>query len=78
MLAAIDVGALLKVIAASLVAGVAVTTLFSIAILAMTRSAERRRGGDHVAAGTLGLIGVVGLLAVAVVVGLGLQIMVTK
>ena len=78
MLAAIDVGALLKVIAASLVAGVAVTTLFSIAILAMIRSAERRRGGDNVAAGTLGLIGFVGLLAVAVVVGFGLQIMVTK
>ena len=63
MLAAVlDTGALLEVIWVSLVAGIGVTAVFSLALLGGTRFSESRRAGRTGAAAGLGLLGALSTL----------------
>ncbi len=69
ILASVDTGALLKVLYSSLVAGVGVAVVFSLAVLGATRSADMRRAGRSGAAtGYAALAGLAILLSGAIVV----------
>ncbi len=74
----VDAEALLSVVAASLVAGLGLTLLFSIAIASATRAAELRRDGRRTGAFALGALVVVGLLGCIALVAVGLEVMVSK
>jgi hypothetical protein len=76
--AIVDTEALLSVVVASLVAGIGLTSLFSIVIFTATRSAELRRAGNWVAATVLTALAGIGLLGCAALVGFGIQIMASK
>lgn len=79
MLASIvDVNTLLKVAAASFLAGVGVTTAFSLAIVGATRMVDMRRAGRGVEAGGYAALMVLGLLASAAAVVFGVVVMTTK
>jgi hypothetical protein len=78
MLAAVEAGQLLQVVWVSLLAGVGVTALFSVVVLAAVRSAEARRAGrDAAFAGYMALAGVA-LVTFGVAVALGVQVMLAK
>jgi hypothetical protein len=64
--AIVDVGALFKVLYASLLAGVGVAIAFSLAIYGTTRAAEERRGGHRPPT-----LAFATLAAVAILVSLG-------
>ena len=67
--ALIDTGALLKLLYSSLLAGVSVAIVFSLAILGATRSSDMRRAGRSTAAGAYVALTVLALiLAVAIVI----------
>ena len=74
----IDTGALLKTVAAALVAGVGVTLIFSLAILGATRFAEMNRDGRPVAAASFGALAIVALAAAAAAVTIGIIVMASK
>jgi hypothetical protein len=77
VLAAVEAGDIIEVIWVSLVAGVFVTTAFSLVVLGSARSAEARRTGQG--SGVLwGGLAVVALTAFAVAVGYGVHIMLSK
>src|SRR5207244_7697500 len=61
----VDTGALLRTVAAALVAGVGVTLMFSLAILGATRFAEMNGDGRPVAAASFGALAIVGPVAAA-------------
>jgi hypothetical protein len=66
----IDTDALLKMAYSSLIAGVAVAVIFSVAILGATRSGDMRRAGRGGAAAAyvaLAILGVLGSVAIIVV-----------
>ena len=68
--ALIDTHALLKLAYSSLIAGVAVAVVFSVAILGATRSGDMRRaqrGGAAAAYAALAVAGVIGSVAIIVV-----------
>ncbi len=69
MAAILDTGALLEVIWVSLVAGVGVTVVYSVALLGGTRFSEARRDGRSGAATLFGALAVVASLAFAFGVG---------
>jgi hypothetical protein len=77
-LAAVEAGLLLEVVWVSLVAGVAVTVLFSLVVLFGARSAESRRGGASGAAMGYAALALVSFAVFAVVVGYGVNIMLSK
>ncbi len=67
--AAIDTGALVKMLYSSLLAGIGVSVIFSVAVLGATRSADMRRvkrGGAAMAYATLAIVGL--LITTGVVV----------
>jgi hypothetical protein len=74
----VDVSTLLKLVAASLGAGVGITVAFSVVILGATRSLERRRDGSAVGAGAWAVVAVVAFLVFAATVGYGIHVMTTK
>jgi hypothetical protein len=74
----VDTQALLKTIAASFIAGVGVTLIFSIAILGASRFADMNRDGRPAAAVAFGLLGVLALLAAGAAVVLGIIVMTRK
>ena len=74
----VDTQALLKTIAASFIAGVGVTMIFSIAILGASRFADMNRDRRSAAAVAFGLLGVVALLAAGAAVVLGIIVMTRK
>ncbi|TMK73016.1 MAG: hypothetical protein E6G49_05995 [Actinobacteria bacterium] len=74
----VDTQALLKTIAASFIAGVGVTMIFSIAVLGASRFADMNRDGRPAAAVAFGLLGVVALLAAGAAVVLGIIVMTRK
>ena len=76
--AVVDTGALLKVIAASLVAGVGVTVAFSIALAGAIRFVDLRRDGRPVEAGVLALVAFVGLAVSVAAVAAGILVMTQK
>lgn len=72
------VAALVEVAVAALLAGIGVTAVFSVAILASSRLAEQRRAGHRTAATAWGVVAGVSLLMVAAGVAYGLQVMTSK
>jgi len=74
----VDTDALLKTIGASLIAGVGVTLIFSIAILGASRFADMNRDGRPAAAVAFGLVGLVALLAAGAAVTVGIIAMTQK
>ncbi len=74
----VDTGALLKAVAAALIAGVGVTFIFSVAILGASRFVDRSRDGRPAAAFAFGTLGVVALAAALGIVTLGIIVMTRK
>jgi hypothetical protein len=70
--------ALLETVIASVVAGVGVTFVFSIAIWGVARFADLSRSERPLAAGAAALVAVVALLGTAAVVGFGIVVMTSK
>ena len=74
----VDTEALWQTVVAAFVAGVGVTTIFSVAILGFARSAEATRNGRSGEAFFFGMLAAVGLLATAAAVVLAVIVMTTK
>ena len=70
----VDVGALLSVIVASLVAGAGLVLAFSVAIFSATRAAELRRAGAMGGATLLALITIVASAACVAMVAFGIYL----
>jgi hypothetical protein len=78
MIALVDTEALGETVLAAIVAGVAVTLVFSIAIMGAARFAEESRGGRPVAAAAFAVVAAAaGVLFVALIV-FGLVVMTSK
>ena len=75
---AVDTRALWQVIWVSLVAGVAISALFSFIIVGSARASDARRAGRGGAATAYGALALIGFLLFAFGVVLGVQAMVTK
>jgi hypothetical protein len=75
---AVDTHLLWQVIWVSLLAGVGISALFSVVILAATRAGDARRAGRRGAAAGLGALALVAFLLFAGGVALGVQAMITK
>ena len=76
--AAIDTTALLKLFYSSLLAGVGVAIVFSVAILGVTRSSDMRRENRTGAATIYAVIAAVGLLVAMAIVVYGLILVARK
>jgi MFS family permease len=76
--AAINTHALLKMLYSSVVAGVGVAVVFSVAILGMTRSSEMRREHRTAATAAYSALAVAGLLISAAIVIYGLILVAHK
>jgi hypothetical protein len=74
----VDLGALMKVVAASFIAGAGLTFGYSVVILSATRAAELRREGSGLGAGALWAVALVAVLACLGLVAFGINIMVSK
>ena len=72
------IAALLEALTIAVVAGVGVTTLFSVVVLAGARSIEARRNGHTVRIALWHTVCVVALVAFAAVVVLGVRVMLEK
>ena len=75
--AAVELGQLLDVVWASLLAAVVVTTIFAVVVRESARAADARRTGNGRAAVHLG-IAVLGLLVFAAIVVIGVTVMLNK
>ncbi len=73
--AAVDVSDLLQTVAASFVAGIGVTTAFSLAILGVARFADARRDGRPASAVAFATLAVAGLVVTFGAVVLGIALM---
>jgi hypothetical protein len=69
---------LLETVVASVVAGVGITLVFSIAIWGVARFADHSRGERPLAAGAAAVVAALALLATAAVVVVGLLAMTSK
>ncbi len=78
MLAAIDFHALGRVILASLVAGVGIPVLYSLAIFGVGKADEARRGGLSTAAAAYSALAIAALLVFGASVVLGVSVMLNK
>jgi hypothetical protein len=78
MLAAIDFHALGRVILASLVAGVGIPVLYSLAIFGVGKAEEARRGGLSTAAAAYSALAIAALLLFGASVVLGVSVMLNK
>jgi hypothetical protein len=78
MATVVDTAALGKVIAASLIAGIGLTMIYSLAILGTARFADMRRAGRPVEAGLFALLGAAALFACVVAIVVGIVIMTQK
>jgi Na+/H+-dicarboxylate symporter len=76
--ALIDTGALAKVAYISLLAGVVVAVVFSLAVLGATRSSDMRRDGRQAAATAYAALAVLAATAAAGIVVYGLVLMAHK
>ncbi|HZI91792.1 MAG TPA: hypothetical protein VFD31_09235 [Thermoleophilaceae bacterium] len=75
---AVDWGAVLEVIWASLLAGVGVTAIFSVGVLGASRAVESRRGGHGAAAGAYAVLTLLAFVAVAAAMAFGIVVMTQK
>jgi hypothetical protein len=74
----VETGDLLKTVAASVIAGVGLTCVFSIAIWGTTRYAELSQDERPVAAGAAGLLALLGFLVTAAAIVVGIIVMTSK
>lgn len=74
----VETGNLLKTVIASLIAGVGVTAIFSVAIWGGARFADLSRGGRPLAAGAAAALGVLALAATLAAVAFGIVVMTSK
>ena len=74
----VDTQALLQAITGAFVAGVGTTVVFSLAILGATRLSEANREGHRLHAAIFGALMILGLLATAAAVVVGVVVMTTK
>jgi hypothetical protein len=74
----VDTDALLETIAASLIAGVGITIVFSLGILGAARWADARRDDRTLAAGAAGALALVALAASLAAVVIGILVMASK
>ncbi len=74
----VDVDTLLKVAAASLLAGVGVTTAFSLAIVGATRMMDMRRDSRGLEAGAYAALMIIGLVVTLAAIAFGVIVMTTK
>jgi hypothetical protein len=74
----IDTGALLKLLWISLLAGVSVAVVFSLAILGATRSSDMRRDHRGVAAGAWATLSLLALAVAVAIVIYGLVLVARK
>jgi hypothetical protein len=74
----VDTQALLKTIAAALIAGAGVTLIFSLAILGAARFADMSRDGRPAAAAAFGALALVALAAAAAAITIGIIVMTSK
>ncbi len=74
----IDVGDLVNVIWTSIVAGIGVCIVFSLAINGFARATDMRREGNGVAAAGFMALGIVSLAAVLALVVFGVIVMTSK
>jgi hypothetical protein len=74
--AVVDVGALLETVLAATVAGLGVTTTFSLAILGASGSVDARRNGQRLQSAAYAALAVLGVLATLAAIGFGLVVMV--
>jgi hypothetical protein len=78
VLAAVQASELIEVVWVSLVAGVLVTTLFSLVVLGGGRSAEARRAGRGTAATVYASLAAAAFLVFAALVIFGVNVMLSK
>jgi hypothetical protein len=76
--AAVNVGALVKMLYSALAAGISVALIFSIVILGSVRSIDMRRAGRGTAAAAYAALATVGVLLVTGVVVYGLILVAHK
>jgi fumarate reductase subunit D len=74
----VETGDLLKTIAASVIAGVGLTCIFSVAIWGATRYTEHSHDERPLAAGAAGALAVLGFLATLAAVVFGIVVMTQK
>jgi len=74
----VDTGALWQTVVAAFVAGVGTTLVFSLAILGAARFGEASRDGRTVESALFATLGVLGLLATATAIVVGVIVMTTK
>jgi hypothetical protein len=77
-MAAVNAGALFKMVYSSLVAGLSVALIFAIVILGSVRSIDMRRAGRGTAAAAYAALATVGVILVGGVVVLGLILVAHK
>ncbi len=77
-LATVNVGALLKLIYSSLIAGVSVAVVFSLAIYGATRAGDKRRAGRGDRAGGYAALGTAALVLSIAIVVVGLVLVAHK
>ena len=77
-MAAIHWGTLVQVVWASLVAGIGVTAIFSLVILASARASEHSRAGRGGAALGFGVLAALALLVFGAGIALGVDVMLSK
>jgi hypothetical protein len=77
-LAVVEVCQIIEVIWVSLIAGIGITTAFSLVVLGSGRSAEARRSGQHGSAIAYGLLATVFLILVFASFVFAIQVMLTK
>lgn len=78
MAALVQTGDLVKTVIASLVAGVGVTFVFSVAIWGGARFADLSRGGRPLAAGAAAALGGLALVTTLAAVVVGIVVMMSK
>jgi len=76
--AVLDTGALLEVVWVSLLSGIGVTAVFSVALLGGTRSGEARRAGATGAAAAYGALAVLAGLALVAGLTVGVAVLVGR
>jgi len=74
----VDTSTLLKVIGASLGAGIGVSAIFALAVLGATRSSDMRRQHRTTVAGAYAILAVVGVLATIAAVTYGVVLTTEK
>ena len=74
----VETGDLLKTVAASVIAGVGLTCIFSVAIWGATRYAELSNDERPLAAGAAGTLAVLGFLATLAAVVVAIVVMTSK